>query len=57
VIDLIVAPMEQDAAPGHLVRHGYNVESWSADGLAFWAVSDLNPDELKEFAALIRAAR
>jgi anti-sigma factor RsiW len=57
VIDLIVAPIEQGGAPGHLVRHGYNVESWSADGLAFWAVSDLNPDELKEFAALIRAAR
>lgn len=57
VIDLIVAPMPAGGAPGHLVRHGYNVEAWSADGLAFWAVSDLNPDELREFAALIRAAR
>lgn len=57
VIDLIVAPMPEGATPRHLVRHGYNVESWSADGLAYWAVSDLNPDELKEFAALIRAAR
>jgi anti-sigma factor RsiW len=57
VIDLIVAPIPEGAAPRHLVRRGYNVVAWSADGLAYWAVSDLNEDELREFAALIRAAR
>jgi anti-sigma factor RsiW len=57
VIDLIVAPMPEGATPHHLVRRGYNVVAWSADGLAYWAVSDLNQDELREFATLIRNAR
>jgi anti-sigma factor RsiW len=57
IVDLIVAAMPEGGAPRHLVRHGYNVEFWNADGLAFWAVSDLNPDELREFAELVRAAR
>ena len=57
VIDLIVAPAAAAGTDRHLVRHGYNVETWVADGLAYWAVSDLNPEELRQFAALIRAAR
>ena len=47
----------EGATPHHLVRRGYNVVAWSADGLAYWAVSDLNQDELREFATLIRNAR
>src|SRR5262249_10092402 len=29
--------------------HGYNVKFWSEQGLDFWAVSDINVDELQEF--------
>jgi anti-sigma factor RsiW len=35
---------------------GYNVRHWSAQGLDFWAVSDLDPKELGEFVDKISAA-
>ncbi len=35
---------------------GYNVRHWSAGGLDFWAVSDLDPAELNEFIQEISAA-
>lgn len=35
---------------------GYNVRHWSAQGLDFWAVSDLDPQELGEFVEKISAA-
>jgi anti-sigma factor RsiW len=35
-------------------RRGYQVAHWIAQGLNFWAVSDLNADELGEFARRIR---
>jgi anti-sigma factor RsiW len=35
---------------------GYNVRHWSAGGLDFWAVSDLDPTELDEFVQKISAA-
>lgn len=30
-------------------RNGYHVESWYTDGMTFWAVSDLNEAELRDF--------
>jgi anti-sigma factor RsiW len=35
---------------------GYNVRHWSAQGLDFWAVSDLDAEELGEFVGKISAA-
>jgi anti-sigma factor RsiW len=35
---------------------GYNVRHWSAQGLDFWAVSDLDSEELGEFVQKISAA-
>jgi anti-sigma factor RsiW len=35
-------------------RNGYHVESWWTDGMAFWAVSDLNEGELRDFVTLYR---
>lgn len=35
---------------------GYNVRHWSNQGLDFWAVSDLDPEELGEFVQKISAA-
>jgi anti-sigma factor RsiW len=35
-------------------RNGYHVESWWSDGMAFWAVSDLNEGELRDFVGLYR---
>jgi|KBSSwiStaDraftv2_1062776.scaffolds.fasta_scaffold584580_2 anti-sigma factor RsiW len=34
---------------------GFHILQWRKSGMAFWAVSDLNPAELREFAMLIRA--
>jgi anti-sigma factor RsiW len=37
-------------------NHGYAIEQWQAGGMRFWAVSDLGADELRAFAALLKAA-
>jgi anti-sigma factor RsiW len=34
---------------------GYNLISWADRGLSYWAVSDLNIDELSSFAELVRS--
>lgn len=44
-----------DGGSGRLQRSGYNVEYWNRAGLAYWAVSDLNAQELDEFARKIQA--
>jgi anti-sigma factor RsiW len=38
-------------------RQGYNLINWSDSGMTFWAVSDINADELREFADAFRSAR
>ena len=34
--------------------NGYNIIKWVENGVTYWAVSDLNASELKEFATRIR---
>jgi anti-sigma factor RsiW len=34
-------------------KSGFNIERFSAGGLQFWAVSDVNPKELEDFARLV----
>lgn len=34
--------------------HGYNVIRWSDGGMAYWVVSDLNVDELRQFVGVFR---
>jgi len=55
VINLFVWPAADGGASGvkTLSRRGYNLAHWAASGLNFWAVSDLNADELREFARLL----
>jgi anti-sigma factor RsiW len=36
---------------------GFNIRRWSAQGLEFFAVSDLNVDELQEFVEKFEASR
>jgi anti-sigma factor RsiW len=36
-------------------RRGYNLRHWRADGMAYWAVSDVNPIDLNLFEADLRA--
>jgi anti-sigma factor RsiW len=35
-------------------RNGFHLESWSGNGMTFWAVSDLNETELRQFVASYR---
>jgi anti-sigma factor RsiW len=58
VINLFVA-RHLDAEHGGAkveTMHGFNVRHWTQGGLAFWAVSDINPDELEEFGQKFMAA-
>jgi anti-sigma factor RsiW len=57
LIDLFVWP-EKGAtplAPGAAEQHGYNIVHWSAGGMAFWAVSDVEAAQLEDFARTWRA--
>ena len=54
-INLFTWP-EMRPANASLEREGYNLIEWSQAGLNFWAVSDLNPVELKEFLEDFAAA-
>ncbi|HTZ69728.1 MAG TPA: zf-HC2 domain-containing protein [Acetobacteraceae bacterium] len=50
VIDVLIWP--GTAAPRAGTTNGYNYVSWTHAGMVFWAISDLNASELREFAKL-----
>ena len=56
VINLFVWPSSSTGATGETLdtRQGYNVISWTSDHTNFWAVSDLNATELRQFGQLVR---
>jgi anti-sigma factor RsiW len=56
VINLFVWPAAEggEGDVKSLSRRGYNLVHWTDAGLNFWAVSDLNADELRDFARLVR---
>lgn len=58
IINLFVAQHLGAARAAVTARtvQGYNVRHWSAQGLEFWAVSDLDGEELGDFARKISAA-
>jgi anti-sigma factor RsiW len=51
-INLFVWPQESGHSTS--VDRGFNLLHWSTNGMTFWAVSDLNSAELKQFEQLIR---
>jgi anti-sigma factor RsiW len=54
VINLFTWPSATSAAEGTRTLNGYRLESWSSNGMTFWAVSDLNETELRQFVSLYR---
>jgi len=56
VINLFIWPAPQGVyeAPTALTRQGYNLVHWTGAGMTYWAVSDLNSEELQEFVHLIQ---
>jgi anti-sigma factor RsiW len=56
VINVFVWPV-RDKAPALSVasaRQGYNVQGWQADGMQFWAVSDVAAPDLQNFERLLQ---
>ncbi len=54
IINLFVWPSESahTSAAENLSHDGYNVSHWARNGFEFWAVSDVNADDLKAFTDL-----
>lgn len=57
VINVFIWPAANDivSSPSKLAREGFNLVRWRAAGMDFWAVSDLNAEELDQFARLLQA--
>jgi anti-sigma factor RsiW len=56
VIDLYAFDGASDGLPGTGSRDGYNFVRWDQDGMSFWAVSDLNAQEMADFVREWRKA-
>ena len=48
------APQAGDMPAAVEVRQGYNQSHWTQAGMTYWAVSDLNADELHAFVQLVQ---
>ena len=57
VINVFVWPGASGTVSARVLapRQGYNTIEWSRGGFHFWAVSDVNPADLAEFARLLQA--
>ena len=55
VINVFVWPATSaDSRLAETTRRGYTLLHWTAAGRTCWVISDLNADELREFADLFR---
>jgi anti-sigma factor RsiW len=57
IINLFVARIsDTESRPAKMENiQGFNIRTWSAQGMKFWAVSDIAPDELAEFGEKFEA--
>jgi anti-sigma factor RsiW len=53
LIDVFVWPAQAQKAQQTLARDGFNIERFALGGMSFWLVSDLNRNELGDFARLL----
>lgn len=58
VINVLTYPIasEGTVAPHMETKRGYQIANWSAGGMEYWVITDLNADELRTFCSLMRAA-
>jgi len=54
VVNLLVS-RAAGSGPEFTSLDGYNLEQWHSGGMTYWAASDLNAAELREFCDLVRA--
>jgi anti-sigma factor RsiW len=54
VVNLFIWPLGsgRNKAAESFTKDGYNVSHWDRDGFEFWAVSDVNAEDLRVFAGL-----
>ena len=52
VIDVFVWPSSEQRAPARIVRKGFNVMHWADGSMQYWAVSDLERNEIESFTQL-----
>ncbi|MDB5342335.1 MAG: hypothetical protein JWP89_712 [Schlesneria sp.] len=50
------APSEEPKTVHALTRQGFHIRQWQQSGMAYWAISDLNDEELDEFVRQFQAA-
>jgi len=55
IINVFIWPAKE-ASSRTVMRDGYNLINWTEGGLTFWAVSDLDAVELKQFQKALAAA-
>jgi len=53
LIDVFVWPVETQKTERELARDGFNIERFVKNGMGFWVISDLNRNELDDFARLL----
>ena len=58
VINLFIAQAARSGPQGAKIDkvQGFNIRRWNAQGLEFWAVSDIDAAELQEFVEKFDAA-
>ena len=56
LINLFVWPAGGETRPRKLDRQGFHLIGWRRDGMNWWAVSDLNAQELAQFRAILESA-
>jgi len=56
VINVFIWPEEGEKAPSFETQQGYSVGYYKHGGMEYWAVSDMNEGELKDFIDHFRAA-
>ena len=57
IINLWIQPVDgADTGVTSSTREGFHLLSWKQNRMLYWAVSDLNPPELREFAESVRIA-
>jgi anti-sigma factor RsiW len=56
-INVFIMPATRgnDSSPALSTRRGYNILRWRRHGMEYWAISDLNETELRQFTALLAA--
>ena len=56
LVNLFILPASSDARPRTVERQGFHLAGWERSGMKWWAVSDLNPQELAQFRAALEKA-